>query len=143
MIEYLIQDTTCLNKNSFSRVGIIEYQLQIRMLQTNDFFTPLTNEREIITALEDWSRVCLKRTRNLNSLWLNMTFCAKLIRFQVSLALEVLGANPREEEVLVYSYKLFRYLFSLAPQGVLARVGGNHELGEHRSSTGGEPWQSL
>ena len=99
MIEYLIQDTTCLNKNSFSRVGIIEYQLQIRMLQTNDFFTPLTNEREIITALEDWSRVCLKRTRNLNSLWLNMTFCAKSIRFQVSLALEVLGANPREEEV--------------------------------------------
>ena len=28
-----------------------------RMLQSNDFFTPLTNEREIITALEDWSRV--------------------------------------------------------------------------------------
>ena len=27
------------------------------MLQSNDFFTPLTNEREIITALEDWSRV--------------------------------------------------------------------------------------
>ena len=69
------------------------------MLQTNDFFTPLTNEREIITALEDWSRVCLKRTSNLDSLWLDMAFCAKLIRFQVSLALEVLGANPREEEV--------------------------------------------
>ena len=27
------------------------------MLHTNDFFTPLTNEKEIITALEDWSRV--------------------------------------------------------------------------------------
>ena len=31
--------------------------IQSRMLHTNDFFTPLTNEKEIITALEDWSRV--------------------------------------------------------------------------------------
>ena len=92
------------------------------MLQTNDFFTPLTNEREIITALEDWSRVCPKRTRNLNSLWLNMTFCAKLIRFQVSLALEVLGANPREEEVgiqlLGHSSFILLFILSCSPTKV-------------------------
>ena len=42
------------------------------MLSTNAFFTPLTEERELVTALEDWSRVVV--------------------------ALEVLGATPGEEE---------------------------------------------
>jgi len=44
-----------------------------RMLVDNAFFTPLQDETEIFTALEDWSRVCV--------------------------ALEVLGVDQEEEEV--------------------------------------------